>query len=143
MQISEILALTDLNDQVLRSRASSARQPRSRQFLCLSRGDELGYLSFDHVPEIATGVVYEILVLQRFRRRGIGSRLLSHAEDLALQLQCSRVRLTARAFDGTIGQGSLESWYSNRGYAFATDGTQEFEKQLHRDRAHGTKEQEA
>jgi len=124
----EIVAPSQLKSAVLRERATQRKKPNSRQFIALDNGAEAGYISFDHRADIGTGIVYDLLVLPEYRQRGIGKRLLAFGEDVAASLNCYQVRLNPTAFDGSVFQQWLESWYSRRGYVWATDETREMEK---------------
>lgn len=130
IEISEFSQPTILKDPLLRERALQSKMVRSRQFIARLDGAEVGYLSFDDRPDIGVGVLYDLLVLTRFRRGGIGSALIAEGESLVRALGYKRVRVSPRAFDGSVDQGWLESWYRNHGYNLASDGSQEYEKQL-------------
>lgn len=130
LKIIEFTQPAELGEKSLRERAEYAKGIRTRQFKAVQNDTELGYLSFDDRSDIKTGVLYEIFVLPQFRQRGIGSQLVSFGEDLARSIGCKRVRLSARAFDQSVGQSWLEWWYKKRGYHIAQDGSQEFEKYL-------------
>jgi GNAT superfamily N-acetyltransferase len=123
------LANEPKND-TLRLRAEKAKRRHSHQFGAKVDGCEAGLLSFDDLSNYGIGVVYEILVLPQFRRRGIGTELLRYGERLARSLDCDRIRLNPEPFDRSLSKKSLKLWYSKRGYAPASDGADEFEKLL-------------
>lgn len=135
-EITEFTQPTELGNDFIRVRAILARVDRSRQFLARLNEREAGYLSYDDRSNIKTGVIYELFVLPEFRQQGVGSRLVSFAEDLALSLKCSRMRLSPTPFDQSVSQAQLNSWYMKRGYRLACDGSHEFEKNLSPRRAH-------
>ncbi len=110
LTICEIAIHSSLREDRLRERAASTHHLQSRQFLGLLDNEEAGYLSFEYRSQIAIAVVYDILVLPGFRRRGVGSALLMHAEHLATNLACNCIRLTPKAFDRTVDQEWLKNW---------------------------------
>lgn len=130
IEIAEFTLPAALNDLQLRERALHSKVARSRQFLATIDGAEAGYLSVDDRSDLKLVVLYDLLVLLRFRRKGIGSALVANGENLARALGYNRVRVLPRAFDGSVGQRWLESWYVHRGYKLAGDGTEEYEKQF-------------
>jgi GNAT superfamily N-acetyltransferase len=130
IEIAEFQQPTDVKEQAIRERALRSKVPRSRQFIARVDCVEAGYLSFDDRSDIEVGVLYEILVLPRFRRQGVGTALIAVGENLALSLGCKRMRLSPKAFDGSVDQGWLESWYLRRGYIPSRDGSREYEKLL-------------
>jgi GNAT superfamily N-acetyltransferase len=132
--ITEFMQPADLGNDLIRERASYPKGKRSRQFLARVNGREAGYLCYDDRSDmkIKTGVPYEVFVLPEFRRQGVGSRVLSFAEELALSLNCSRMRLRPTSFDidQSVTQEQRKSWFTKMGYRLACDGTGEFEKSL-------------
>jgi GNAT superfamily N-acetyltransferase len=128
IEISEFERPTDLGNDIVRARAIRAKVKKSRQFLARVHGSEAGYLSYDDRSDIKTGVLYEVFVLPEFRQQGVGSRLVAFAEQLAVSLKCSRMRLSPTPFDQSVTQVQLNSWYKKKGYERALDGSGEFEK---------------
>ena len=128
--ITEIFDPAELRNQCLRERAKQAKMARSRQFVAHTGDNEMAYLSFDHRADIDTGVLYEILVLPRYRTHGLGTELVIFSEGIARLVGCARMRLLPRAFDASVDQTWLESWYLKQGYSIANDGSREFEKRL-------------
>lgn len=126
----ELLSPSDLSDIQLFQRAHKAKVFRSRQLLARILNIEVGYLSFDNRPDLKIGVLYDLLVLPNHRCQGIGRSLVQAAENIALSLGYKRIRLCPRAFDGSVNQKWLESWYLHQDYLPCNDGTNEFEKKL-------------
>ena len=131
--ITEFFDPMELKNQLLRERAQQAKVEQSRQFV--AHENELAYLSFDNRSDINTGVLYEIFVLPQYRSHGLGTALVSCAEGIALTIGCGRVRVSPRAFDASVNQHWLETWYSKQGYSVSNDGSTEFEKSLKSDKA--------
>jgi len=129
--ITEFSDPAELMDTLLRQRALQAKVARSRQFVARENGIEIAYFSFDDRSDIDTGVLYDILVLPHCRNRGVGRELIRFSERVACSIGCSRMRLSPQAFDDSVTQAWLESWYLAQGYSLANDGTSEFEKSLH------------
>lgn len=130
VEITEFVHPEELGVQLLRERAGRAKVANTRQFVAYQDRMEAGYLSFDDRSEIKTGVLYEIFVLPEFRQQGVGSQLILFAENLARSIGCQRIRLSLKAFDQSVSQNWLKSWYEKRGYCIAHDSSQEFEKYL-------------
>ncbi len=133
--ITEFFDPLELKNQSLQERAQQAKVVRSRQFVAHENEIEVAYLSFDNRSDINTGVLYEILVLPQYRNHGLGTVLVSFAEGIARSIGCACLRLSPRAFDASVDQNWLESWYSKQGYSLANDGSSEFEKSLGSDQA--------
>lgn len=93
-------------------------------------GVEYGLLSYEDWSDREAGFIYEIYVLPDFRKQGIGTALLLHVEDLAIQLRCTKISLDARAFDGETNQEVLWSGYQDQGYVQESDGAERMEKCL-------------
>lgn len=129
LKIIEFMDPNEVSTDVLRERAIHARGRNERQFLALIDGFEAGYLSYDDLPPLNIGVLYDLLVLQPYRRCGIGSALVHHSETLARDLGRRRMRLCPKAFDSSVSQEWLESWYRRKGYGDCGCET-ELEKEL-------------
>lgn len=128
--IVRINALNEVMNEALRERARRAAGGRSTEFISLVDGVECGLLSYEDWSDQKVGFIYEIFILPDFRRLGIGTTLLSYAEDLAVQLGCTKTRLKACAFDGETKQEVLVSWYTSKGYVQEAVGTEQMEKSL-------------
>ena len=128
--ITEFFDPLELKNQLLRERAQHAKVERSRQFVAHENENELAYLSFDNRSDIDTGVLYEIFVLPQYRNHGLGTALVSFAEGIARTIGSVRMRVSPRAFDASVNQDWLETWYLKQGYSIANDGSSEFEKSL-------------
>ena len=129
MQISE-LEPSKVKNQSIYERVNRQAAAGTSQFLIHVNRTEAGYLAFIHRPDIKTGVLYEVFVLPEFRCRGIGTRLVAYAENMSQHAGYSRVRLDACAFDASVTEAWLRSWYQKFGYTVASDGTGEYEKWL-------------
>ena len=128
-----MIALHEFSDQqtlasrLLRERASQSKVPISRQFVATENCIEVGYLSSDNHSKIAIGVLYDLHVLTEYRKRGIGTAIVSFAEEVARTAGCKSIRLTPKAFDASVDQAWLESWYLKNLYS-VVNNTSEFEK---------------
>ena len=130
INITEITNLEELKNRQIYERACQSKVERSRQFLACITGIEVGYLSFDNRFDIDTGVLYDLLVLPSFRCRGVGKALVEAGEKVAHSLGHKKVRVLPKAFDNSVDQKWLTSWYEKLDYKHAYDGTQEYEKNL-------------
>ena len=128
--VVEVHVLNEVANETLSYRAKRASSGRSSEFIALLNGVECGLLSYEDWSDREEGFVYEIYVLSDFRKQGIGTALLSHAEDLAIKTGCTKIRLDARALDRETNQESLLSWYQDQGYIQESDGVEQMEKSL-------------
>lgn len=121
---------SDFNNELISCRAKRAHTSRSQDFVFMLDGEEAGFLSYENHNDKSIGFIYEIFVLPKFRRRGIGKSLLSYAENYAYQLQCNVVELKPCVLDQGMDLEQLESWYVNMGYAKKLDDPDKMEKHL-------------
>lgn len=127
-EILRVHSSGSLKDEVLRNRAKQAHNPRSQEFVMVIDGEEAGLMSYEDWSHQSVGFIYEIFVLPKFRRQGIGASLLSYGEELAVRLGCTHIRLQVRAFDKTIEPEKLFSWYENTGYVEESGGSEYMSK---------------
>lgn len=122
----------EIRHEVLKSRAQKAHTRRSIEFVAVDKGVEVGLLSFEDRSEDGLGFVYEIFVPREFRCRGVGSFLLLHAEEFALQLSCTILRLKPYALDVDPGLSVIKAWYSRCGYRQSIGDIEHMEKSLNK-----------
>jgi GNAT superfamily N-acetyltransferase len=134
LNITKIAGPEAILDNTLKERAVRAHAGRSSEFIALVNGAEAGFLSYEDWSDQASAFVYEIFVLPPFRRRSIGSVLLSHAERHAIDLNCNRIRLKPHALDQEPSLSRLREWYASLGYKAITDDQEHMEKVLHGNR---------
>lgn len=104
-------------DAMLSERVVNGRLDRTVEFLVTEGGKEAGVLIFDHWPSTSIGIIHEIYVLQAFRGKGVGTKLLTFAERYAVDNKCSSLQLTARSLDsGFMSDSHLREWYSRQGF---------------------------
>lgn len=123
-------ALNEVTSETLRYRAQRASSGRSTEFIAVVNDVECGLISYEDWSDQGAGFIYEIYVLPDFRKQGIGTALLLHAEGLAVRLGCTKISLDARALDEETNQEILLSWYRDQGYAQGFDGAERMEKYL-------------
>jgi len=116
IKINKINDLDEIKNNLLRERAERSKTGRSIEFIAVSDESEAAFLSYEDWSDKSLGFIYEIFVLPEFRNEHIGSTLLARAEEVAINLGCSRLELDVHAFDRTIDKASLYSWYSDKGY---------------------------
>ncbi len=128
--VLKIDSIDALNNPTLRERAKRAHGGRSQEFVMAINGCEAGLLSYEDWSQQTVGFIYEIFVLPEFRQQGIGAILLSYAENYALQLRCTRIRLKPYPLDQETNRERLVAWYTKNSY-FQKCGEQEImEKSL-------------
>lgn len=91
---------------------------------------EVGLLSFEDWSEKGVGFIYEIFVPKQFRRQGVGTFLLFHAEKCAVQLNCTTLRLKPHALDVEPGLENIRLWYFKNGYYQSSSDIDHLEKAL-------------
>lgn len=130
LEIAEIDHPFDVKNELLRGRVMQGRSSRTREFIALREGVEVGLLIYEDWgrPE---GFIYEIFVLRDFRKSGIGSWLLSQAEQIAAGLGRTSVRLTARSLDQVEQNDEhLITWYEGKDYVRCPTEKGALEKRL-------------
>lgn len=128
--ISKIASPESLRNATLRDRATRAHCGRSLEFVAFAGKEEAGFLSYEDWSDRASAFVYEIFVLPSYRRQGLGSALLLHAEGIAAQLKCEHIRLKPHALDENPDQSRLKAWYSSQGYREDADDPEHMHKPL-------------
>lgn len=134
-KIKIINSPSDLKNIFLRERAMRAHGGRSREFVALLDGEEVGFLSYEDWSDRSQGFIYEIFVLLNFRQQGIAESMLLHAENHAFLLGCKSVKLKPYALDQEPGTSRLISWYSKMGYLQSSDDPEVIEKRFSRSQA--------
>jgi len=131
VQISINIELVNtLQNLILRNRAERANGGRSQEFVALVNGVEAALLSYEDWSEQSVGFIYEIFVLQEFRKQGIGASLLSYAEELARKLHCTCIQLEPYALGQEVDLERLVAWYTKNGYFQKPNDPEKMEKDL-------------
>lgn len=129
-KVQKIDSIGALESPVLCERANRAHGGRSQEFVIMANGREAGLLSYEDWSHQSVGFIYEIFVLPEFRQQGIGTTLLSYAENHALQLCCARVRLKPYPLDQDTDPERLVAWYTKNDYFPIPDNPEILEKPL-------------
>lgn len=129
-QIEQRSSPEEVQDPLLRYRAQRGHGGRSLEFVAVDQGVEMGMLSYEDRSDAALAFVYEIFVLTQFRKKGVATMLLSHAEAFAIRQQCQVVRLEPRPLDEAPDLSQLESWYARAGYLRSAEYPELMEKSL-------------
>lgn len=129
-EVIKIHTSDDVKNETLRERAIRAKCRRSLDFIVIGSGTEIALLSYEDWSEQSVGFIYEIFVLPPYRQKGLGSFLLLYAEDLAVKLGHTTIRLKPHALDEDIDQERLVTWYAKKGYLRDAVETEIMEKSL-------------
>lgn len=129
-KVLKIDSIDALKSPVLFERAKRAHGGRSQEFVILENGHEAGLLSYEDWSHQAVGFIYEIFVLPEFRQQSIGALLLSYAENHALQLRCTHIRLKPYPLDQETDPDRLVAWYKKNSYFQKSDEPEIMEKAL-------------
>lgn len=130
IELSRLPYPSNLLSNILRGRIDKGHASRSIEFLAMADSEEAGLLSYEDHSDKRLGFIYEIFVLPSFRNRGIGTYLLSQAEQYAIQLNCKVSRLKPYALDHETNPDRLMAWYTKMGYIPITDDQEHLQKQL-------------
>ncbi|WP_348854356.1 GNAT family N-acetyltransferase [Proteus mirabilis] len=114
------IELTHVKNNCLKERMERASSGISSEYIAFMDGIEVGVLSLEHWAKISSAFIYEIYVLPDYRRRGIGEKLLTFAEEEAIQLHCDHIKLEPNNFDKTVELEKLIYWYEKNGYKKTT-----------------------
>lgn len=129
-KVLKIDSVDTLKSPILFERAKRAHGGRSQEFVILENGHEAGLLSYEDWSLQAVGFIYEIFVLPEFRQQSIGALLLSYAENHALQLRCTHIRLKPYPLDQETDPDRLVAWYKKNSYFQKSDEPEIMEKAL-------------
>ncbi|WP_282354623.1 GNAT family N-acetyltransferase [Pseudomonas sp. PS01303] len=129
-EVLKIDSIGALKSPVLCERAERAHGGRSQEFVMVVNMHEAGLLSYDDWSHQAVGFISEIFVLPEFRQQGIGALLLSYAENHALQLRCTHIRLKPYPLDQETDSERLVAWYTKNDYFQKPDEPEIMEKAL-------------
>ena len=133
MLLTEIDTTEECGDPDIRSRFAERRKPPcTRLFLAKVDGIEVGFLALTFYPNVDFLVLYELIVCRVHRQRGIGSRLLSEVEAIAVRNGYSQVHLSPEPLDGGMSKKKLVAWYTKRGYSKRAEERRELHKRLRR-----------
>ena len=117
MNLVKVEQARDVTDPTMRERVKQGQSPRTEEFVVVVNGQEAGLLILESTTSDLTGVVYEIYVLEPFRRAGVGQHLLSHAETLGREKGWNVIRLMPRSLDrDQISDQVLKTWYYRNGF---------------------------
>ena len=138
IQIVEVVDSRTVVNDALRDRAlHSSRGGYTKHYVAYDQGSEVAFLSVDPRPDLNLLVIYEIFVVPGLRRRGIGTRVLLAAENLARDAGLPRVRLIPKALGYPPGHerdretAKLIKWYKRLGYRTTADSQfVEWQKEL-------------
>ena len=129
-KLKRISGEQEIDSPVLRERYCKGSSCKTHDFIVLSSDCEAGLLIYEDwgKPE---GFIFEIFLLNDYRKRGIGSWALSQAENLASELGRVKVRLDARSLDPEKqSHEELAEWYLRKGYSRLADQPWTLEKTL-------------
>ncbi|MFM0395079.1 GNAT family N-acetyltransferase [Paraburkholderia phytofirmans] len=115
-EIAQVNRAEDIESAVLRDRADRGWRVWTSGFVSVEDTHETGLLMLDFYDQTRTAKVYEVFVLDRFRRRGVGAKLMERAELAARGLDARMIELEVHPLDGSTDACALRSWYSALGF---------------------------
>lgn len=132
MRIIEIAPSHAPSDPTLSERFFRMRLVgRTTEFLALVDEEEAGLLVFEHWPNSSLGIVHEIVVLERFVKRGLGTMLLTQAHAYAVKSGITRLQLTPRRVGfGHLNDEELSRWYGRHGFNLLPGSQTDMSKEL-------------
>lgn len=116
LEISIINGPDELKSEVLRCRAERSKSGWATEYVARIESSEAALLVLDHFQPSATASIREIFVLEPYRRRGVGTKMLKFAEARATELGCCKIELEVYPLDASIDKGLLRAWYVRHGY---------------------------
>lgn len=122
--------INSLKNEALRIRAELGKGGRVKEFIGYFCGEEAGILIYEDWRDDGLAFVYEIYVLEIYRKKGLGAALLLKAEEYAIELQCNRIQLEPYSLDLSYEPSCLKSWYRKLGYLSCVDSPERLQKQL-------------
>ncbi|WP_213781783.1 GNAT family N-acetyltransferase [Caballeronia sp. dw_276] len=114
--IREVHQADDIKSTILRDRAERGWRIWTIGFVSVDDGYETGLLMLDFYDRTSSAKVYEVFVLDRFRKCGIGARLMERAELAARRLDAKIIELEVHPLDENIDACALRAWYSTLGF---------------------------
>lgn len=132
MQAIDVLNISradEVNNTELRARADHEWRVWTSGIVASVDGSEAGLLMLDFLNLSSTAKVHVILVLERFRQRGIGRMLLEHAEAAARRMGATSMSLDPYPLDERTELAALRRWYSSMGFNGVRD-SREMKKSL-------------
>ena len=132
IEINQVNNLNEIQNSTIRSRAERAQSGRTLEFIAKCDGFESAFLSFEDWSDKLLGFIYEIYVLPEFRHQSLGGALLQKAEEVAINLGCTKLQLDVYPFERNFDKSVLFSWYSDNGYVRASKSSERMEKALSR-----------
>lgn len=130
LKLKTISAQQEINSAALQERYYKGSSPKTHDFIALTGDAEVGLLIYEDWGNLE-GLIYEIFVLSNFRKRGVGSWILSQAEDIAAGFGHTKIRLDARTLDRhQMSHNDLATWYQSKGYFWLDSEIGRLEKAL-------------
>jgi GNAT superfamily N-acetyltransferase len=131
VDVSEISGPLEIDNLELRERAQvSTKNQYTKHYVVKEGAQEVAFLSLDLYPGTEYLALYELFVAASERRKGVGSKVLGHAEDLGRNLGYRIITVTPWPLEPEGSEEDLLAWYRARGYSARADVPDEFEKKL-------------
>jgi ribosomal protein S18 acetylase RimI-like enzyme len=113
----ELKAQTEIDSAELRARAREfPGREIDLRYLVRKAGDEVAFLWYDVFPTEVYLVLYELFVARAFRRQGIGSELIQHAEALAIERGYKQILVRPEPLSDEMTREQLIAWYERLGF---------------------------
>lgn len=130
MQLIEVQDATFVLDTKIRQRIEKAQNDKTIFVIAKTNEIEIGFLCYENWPNYTNGYIYEIFVQDKYRRNGVGQKLLMHSDCLAKKFHHKSIKVKPFPLDRQIDKGWLISWYAKYGYKRVPDSLEEMEKFL-------------
>lgn len=108
--------LDEIQNNKLQEHVYRAHNSRSTEYIVFIDEIEAALLSYEDWSDRFEGFIYEIYVLEEYRKNGLGTKLLKFAENKARLLKCNKIFLEPRPLDKNVTSEFLVSWYGKQGY---------------------------
>ncbi len=99
-------------------------------YLIYLQGEEVAFVSIDHLPGTTELLIYEILLDPAYRGRGIGTAIMREIEAFAVRRGYERILLCPQPLDPNITIEALTRWYARLGFRRSSRSRDVMEKEL-------------
>lgn len=82
--------------------------------------DEIGSIRLSYNKDVKRATLSDLYVNERFRKQGIGSKLIMTAEQLANEIGLVFIQLEC-----TLKNKELLLWYTEKGYAYSSESSRD------------------
>jgi len=128
MEIEIIESEIDSIKSEYMKRIAQSRTSVTKFFIACFGNQEVGIISIDQYKPPLPLYVYFIYVECKFRKMGVGTKLLEFAEQMAISRGNPSVLLQPHEVESDVSFQELIQWYIRKGYSWKEDDPKRMEK---------------